>query len=138
MWLCYKVMATRSPPSVSESRGRGLDVRAELKNHLVRHWEGSGSGCLAAALESPARRGQGGGLYSTSTAAEGKGNTGLSHGASRKSSFPDSPPPATHLLAITFHQRMKTMLSPELCSAKPRALGLTRHSQQDPSCSEVM
>lgn len=43
MWLCCKVMATRSPPSVSESQGRGLDVRAELKNHLVRHWVGSGS-----------------------------------------------------------------------------------------------
>ena len=42
MWLCYKVMATRSLPCVPESRVRGLDVGAELKGHLVRNWEVSG------------------------------------------------------------------------------------------------
>ena len=45
MWLCYKVMATRPPPCVSESQVRGLDVGAELENYLVRNWEVSG--CVA-------------------------------------------------------------------------------------------
>lgn len=91
MWLCYKVMATRSPPSVSESRGRGLDVRAELKNHLVRHWEGSGSGCLAAALESPARRGLGGGCTALALLQRARATPGSPTGHREKAASQTAP-----------------------------------------------
>lgn len=95
MWPCSEDTATRSPPCAPESRVRGLDVRAELGNHLARNWEVSE--CVAVwQREEQQLWGHGPGTM------EGTRSPCLSHGTLLKSSVPGR----TVIQATVFWQDM--------------------------------